>query len=626
MVESSSSSDRVSGSSGGGPVSDEELFDLYLEGALAGETREPREFLEDHGRSGASELVGRLEQIREMAATSQVERSAADGLPFARLGEFRLIDRLGQGAMGVVYLAEQTSLGRLVALKVLRSELIGGGPAERRFEHEARALAKIEHPGVVRLYGFGVDQGRRFLAMELVPGESLDEKIEREGSLSPVQAARWGLELARALDRVHGVGLLHRDVKPSNIRIHEDGRAILVDFGLSKGAGAESARRTAGFVGSVGYASPEQVRGNVELDARADVYSLGATLYHVLAGRPPFDGDELEPVLHAILKSDLPALQRIAPAVPRDLATVVACAMERDARRRYASAAALAADLEAVLALRPISARPPSAIEIAIKWLRRNRAAAVALAVALSALLALAAVLALQGRWERERVRSEARAALERARTAVEQHRVDREAMTQLDSELAMLAINTEHGHMRASERRRYWELVDEVEAARRRRAGVGFVVMDALARAVRLDDGLGDDASEVRAALLREQWADALASGEAAELRALELELSALDSTQGSERLPAHPVQVVAEPATRSWLFRLEELGVHDPKAVPRQVPVPVSLDGRTVLEAPVGPGTWVLRAARPSPEIGPLERVVSVDGYALEGGPLVR
>lgn len=292
--------------------------------------------------------------------------------PFTgNIGEFRLIRKLGEGAMGVVYLARQESLDRMVAVKVVRPYFTAVGPGLERFRREATAIAKLRHANVVTVFGAGEDQGLLYFAMEWIPGRSLDEIPVKDVSVRQVVA--WGAQIADALHCAHAAGITHRDVKPSNIRVAEDGRAVLLDFGIARDAAAQTVTVTGSFQGSPNFASPEQVsakRGDV--GPRADVYSLGATLYSCLSGALPFSGETQEQVFHQILATDPVPLRRLNRQVSRDLATVVAKAMEKRLADRYASAAALAADLRAVLATRPIQARRPGVAVRVSTWCRRH--------------------------------------------------------------------------------------------------------------------------------------------------------------------------------------------------------------------------------------------------------------
>jgi serine/threonine-protein kinase len=359
------------------------LLDELLDRMLRGESVDLEQLLSEHPELDHEERSRLRTRARAVAAPTQ-----SDAPPFERLGEFRLLRKLGAGGMGVVYLADQTSLGRRVALKVMRPELAGSEDALQRFQREAAAIAQLRHRGIVAVHAAGEDRGVRYLAMEYLPGASLDELLrgaaERGETIPPARAARWGLEIARALESAHAAGVVHRDVKPSNVRIGEDGSARLVDFGLARLADLGQVSVSGAFQGTPYFASPEQVEGRSrEIDGRTDVYSLGATLYHALTGAPPFVGDSSAAVFHAILTRDPVPPRRLQPAISKDLETVVLKAMEKDRERRYAGARELADDLEALLAMKPIRARPLGPVGRAAKWARRQPAlAAAALVIA----------------------------------------------------------------------------------------------------------------------------------------------------------------------------------------------------------------------------------------------------
>jgi tRNA A-37 threonylcarbamoyl transferase component Bud32 len=272
----------------------------------------------------------------------------------ARIGGYELVGELGQGGMGTVFLAEQASLQRRVALKVLRPELVLSPHARERFRREALAVAKLRHPNIVTVFDTGEERGTTYLVMEYVPGRGLDDLLREAGtdeSLPVERVLAYSRDIARALACAHASGILHRDVKPSNVRIGDDGRAMLLDFGLARVLDMDGLSTQASFHGTLHYASPEQVsaeRG--PLDARTDVYSLGVLLYECLAGRRPFLGETTQQVLHMILSEEPEPIRRFNRNVTRELEAVVAKAMSKDARQRHASAGDLAEDLEALLA------------------------------------------------------------------------------------------------------------------------------------------------------------------------------------------------------------------------------------------------------------------------------------
>src|SRR5262245_48941190 len=489
----------------------EELFDAYLDLAPRGAAPEPLEFLRARGRADDAELLARLAGLRRHAGRGTPARE--DALPFERLGAYRLLARLGRGGMGLVFLAEDESLGRRVALKVVRPELSDSPAARERFEREARAVARLRHPHIVTLHGAGREGDVRYLVMELLEGQGLDERIEAARAagrtLPVVDVVRWGAQLARALQYAHEHGVVHRDVKPSNIHVAHDGRALLLDFGVARELGADASTLGA-FVGSLPYAAPEQVaahRGGV--DGRTDVYALGATLYEALTGRRPFEGGTTEQLLRAVLHDEPQPPRKLLPGLPRDLQTVLLKALEKEPARRFASAAALADDLEAVLAFRPIAATPPAAPARAAKWLRRHPAAAATLTTGLIALAALVArELAADAR-SAGQARAQAARLLQEARERVAGFDARQTQFASVESEVGKLQAARE-GEWLTPEQDALLDR-DEARIADLRRERVSFVyeTLDRLAEAQRLDPELaGLDA--VRAQLYLALWTDA--------------------------------------------------------------------------------------------------------------------
>ncbi|HYH69172.1 MAG TPA: serine/threonine-protein kinase [Urbifossiella sp.] len=333
-----------------------------------------------------------------------------------RIGRYELGRELGRGGMGVVYLARDTDLDRAVAVKVIS----GGGPDRdsrlARFRVEGRLLARLEHPNVVRVYEAGDDGGQPYLAMEYVGGPSLHRHLGGR-PLPPREAAALVEAVARAVEYAHRQGVIHRDLKPANILLEKDeggrmkdegetktwtpGRDSsfilppsaltpkVTDFGLATAAGGESdLTRTGELIGTPGYLAPEAVSGVAEPGPAVDVYGLGAVLYECLTGRPPFVGANLAVTLMLVQHADPPPPRQLNPDVPRDLETVCLACLRKEPGRRYKTAAAAADDLAAVLAGRPIQARPVGRVEAALKWARRNRAVAALSAAIVVALLA----------------------------------------------------------------------------------------------------------------------------------------------------------------------------------------------------------------------------------------------
>ncbi len=274
----------------------------------------------------------------------------ADPLIGALLGKYRLLRRIGRGGMGAVYEAEDPSLGRVVALKVLLPELAERADAAKRFEIEARAAARLNHPNVVAVYDVGVERGTAWLVMERVRGESAQARIQERGPLPWREATATVADVCRGLAAAHEAGLIHRDIKPANLLLLEDGRAKLADFGLAKILdGSSPALTGSGYVlGTPHFMSPEQGNGTAA-NERSDLYSVGATYYALLTGQPPYPGTTPLQVLHAHFSGPIPDPRTVRPGVPEPCAAVIRRAMAKDPADRYASAGEMLAALEATL-------------------------------------------------------------------------------------------------------------------------------------------------------------------------------------------------------------------------------------------------------------------------------------
>jgi len=250
---------------------------------------------------------------------------------------------LGQGAMGVVYLAEDQSLGRMAALKFLPPEDASRDQARRRMLREARAAAALEHPNITAVYEIGEEDGDVFIAMAYAEGDTVEELLKK-GQVSLAQAVDTALQVARGLEAAHARGVIHRDVKPANVMVDSTGHVKLMDFGLASAAFHRDISSSEGFQGTPAYMAPEQLSGD-EADERADTWSLGATLYEMISGRPPFSGDSAPAVGYAILHSDPEPLPDSTPA---DLRRIVSKALEKDPAKRYDGAHEMRVELEAV--------------------------------------------------------------------------------------------------------------------------------------------------------------------------------------------------------------------------------------------------------------------------------------
>lgn len=418
---------------------------------VSGETSAAPALVEDHRRI-LGRILGRevskegLEGLvpAEIPGTTPPPPAGAPALK--RFGDFDVVSVLGEGGMGTVYLAVQRSLGRTVALKVLPPALSSNEVAAARFTREVRALARADHPNVVRILHSGRTEGTYWYAMEYVEGSDLSEVSKslsssgssrdaltesdlahavstaserRRGEASAafpdapvapkepspdlgrgrsyfVRIAEVFRDAAQGLEHLHEKGVVHRDVKPGNLMLTKgEGRVVVMDLGLARLAGDASMTAAATVLGTIAYAAPEQIQeslGGHRVDARADVYGLGATLYEMATGKAPYAGASATELTAQVLRGDLAPPRRVDRHVPRDLDAVIRKAMERDPARRYRSAAAFAEDLDRFARGEPVVASPPGIGRLVGLWIRRNRAAAI---VALSAVVLLLAGVAL---------------------------------------------------------------------------------------------------------------------------------------------------------------------------------------------------------------------------------------
>ena len=293
-----------------------------------------------------------------------------------KLGDFEIVRPIGRGAMGVVYLANQISLKRPVALKVLRYS-VTGKQATARFEREAELVATLQHPHIVPIYATGKHDNHHFLAMQLIDGPSLSQwSAAEDADRDPTTLAKWGAEVARALAHAHQRDVIHRDVKPSNLLQDKDQKVWLTDFGLARRFDDLRMSMTGAMLGTPNYMSPEQASpSRYPIDHRTDIYSLGATLFELLTGRCVFLAETPHAVLAQVLTEEPPMLRELLPDASRDLETILMKCLDKEPHDRYQTADQLADDLEAFAEGRSIKARRPSVIERAIRWKRHNQKA-----------------------------------------------------------------------------------------------------------------------------------------------------------------------------------------------------------------------------------------------------------
>jgi serine/threonine protein kinase/tetratricopeptide (TPR) repeat protein len=401
------------------------LMALYPEWA-----NELREFIADQ------ELV---ETLAAPLRTAVLDRSAtgphpaaADGddLPvnLEMIGPYQVLEEIGRGGMGVVYKAWDTHLGRTVAVKTVRAPANPGADALVRFRSEAVAVARLQHPNIVQVFGTGAHAGQPYVVLEYVPGGSLARLLTGDPT-PPRDAARFVETLARAVDYAHRRGVIHRDLKPANILLNqsENGRRTrpadrlspsdfepkITDFGLAKvlDDGTDPLTQSGAVLGTPAYMSPEQAHGRrAEVGPVSDVYSLGVLLYELLTGRPPHVGVTLLDTLRQVMNDRPVSPRRLQPRVPRDLETICLKCLEKEPARRYASAEVLADELRRYLDRRPILARPVGPVGKSIRWCRRQPG----LATLIGMLLVSTTLLAVQV-WRAEQHAAEARASAEAA-------------------------------------------------------------------------------------------------------------------------------------------------------------------------------------------------------------------
>ena len=332
------------------------------------------------------DLATALRRAHGCIADSWLGRVASRATP-TRIADFRLIEKIGEGGMGTVYLAEQERPHRRVALKLVRPDRLGSPSAIERFRRESEMAARVAHPGLCSVYSVGEERGLPFLAMEFIRGKTLAQRIAATGTFDRaciLEHLRIVEAAARALHAAHAAGLVHRDVKPANLMVADDGRVVVLDFGLARDTAADPAGLTLSHevVGTPAYTAPEQiVRQPLGLGPWTDVYALGVTLFEAVTGRLPVVADSIHE-LHRLVSSGIHASARaLNRAVPRALDVVIAKCTDRDPRRRYRTALELADDLHRVQAGEPVTARPLTPALRLRRWVGRHPLAATTMAL-----------------------------------------------------------------------------------------------------------------------------------------------------------------------------------------------------------------------------------------------------
>ncbi len=326
-------------------------------------------------------------QPNRAVQTGDGSPTASSELPTTTIPGYEILGELGRGGMGVVYKARHLKANRLVALKMVLSGTHAGRDELRRFQSEAEAVARLQHPHIVQVYDVGEHEGRPFFSLELCSGGSLEKKLSGT-PLKAEEAAALVEQLARAMQAAHSEHVIHRDLKPANVLLAADGTPKITDFGLAKKLDEESGQTKSGAImGTPSYMAPEQAEGKKTVGPLSDVYALGAILYDCLTGRPPFRAPTVMDTLLQVISAE-PVRPRLFNArVPTDLETICLKCLHKEPTQRYASAEKLAEDLRRFQAGEPIEARPVGRLERGWRWCRRNAALAAALGAVAASLI-----------------------------------------------------------------------------------------------------------------------------------------------------------------------------------------------------------------------------------------------
>lgn len=385
-----------------------ELLDSYVAALQAGDREQCLRWQAAHPHlcelAQCLELLGQFTDPEEPGSANQGDTEAPAADPAATVirpfgardpdsselltewardfGKYELLEEIGRGGMGVVFKARQRDLNRVVALKMILSSQLAAETDVKRFYREARAAGSLRHPHIVGIHEVGQIHGQHYFAMDFIAGNSL-AGLTRSGPLETERAARLLIGVARAVQYLHDHGIVHRDLKPSNILLDAAGTPHVTDFGLAKVFDDQDERTQSGTtLGTPGYMPPEQAAGRInEITPRSDVYGLGAILYEMLTGRPPFREDTPHRTILQVLESEPTLPAHLNPRIPAELERICLKCLAKDPARRYASAADVADDLDRFLRHEPIEARPEAFRDRVIRWMRREPGLASRLAI-----------------------------------------------------------------------------------------------------------------------------------------------------------------------------------------------------------------------------------------------------